>query len=266
MDMTTMVNPGVVVTGGDTQSQLLSRRIELDLVLPVGSGSQEVGPVAYRLGAFSLTDDSGAPPVPFLDPGDFLSAGADQIARLGAGTVAAVRVDYTSPITINEAQAVADSADHDIRVVWAGFDIRSVDDPFQPFLDVVGYATCLRSGDVPDDETLQASSAGFSRGYTSTFSPASITTALSSTREGLKRILDSTELTSAFLDRRPGTEEAARKVLDLLTESDPAVRTLVITGPSPEISAFLSDPSTPENVASVLAVDFYNWATPVCGR
>jgi hypothetical protein len=124
----------------------------------------------------------------------------------------------------------------------------------------------LRSGDVPDDETLQASSAGFSRGYTSTFSPASITTALSSTREGLKRILDSTELTSAFLDRRPGTEEAARKVLDLLTESDPAVRTLVITGPSPEISAFLSDPSTPENVASVLAVDFYNWATPVCGR
>ncbi len=41
---------------------------------------------------------------------------------------------------------------------------------------------------------------------------------------------------------------------------------LVLTGPSIELVGYLDDTSTQSNTAQVLAVDFYNWSTPVCGR
>jgi hypothetical protein len=59
-----------------------------------------------------------------------------------------------------------------------------------------------------------------------------------------------------YLDVDPGL---AVEALD-----DPDVAEIVVTGPTEDVGAFLSD--HPGAVAELIAVDFYNWNGFICGR
>jgi hypothetical protein len=58
--------------------------------------------------------------------------------------------------------------------------------------------------------------------------------------------------------------ERVQQALTYLSQADPGVVSLVVTGPTPEILGFLDEAASAWT--SVLAVDLYNWSIPVCGR
>lgn len=264
IDLAAMLTPGAVVTAGQIQSGLFDREISIEVAIPIGSGSRLLGPMAIRLGAFGLADIDGGRPWGFLGPEGFDGDAQEQLARLGTGTVVTVRIDYTTPISVSDAQEIADSTLDDIRVVWAGFDVPSTTGDFPSWTadGVLGYATCGGQFDLTN-ETLAATSAGFSGSLPG--SAASIATALQRVRDGIANVASSSEITSLLVEGR-GDDDTMAGVLARLAEPDPGVRTLVVTGPSAEVADYLSDSSTPPHDARTLVSDFYNWSTPICGR
>lgn len=264
IDVVSMINPGVVVTDGEIESGLWNRTIEVDAVLPVGSGSLQLDPVIVRVGARSLSGPDGIAPWPFLLSQDDFSDAGDRLGRLGTGTVATVQVQYvTNPLSLEDAQALADDDAYDTRVVWAGFALLESDVESMPIATAgyLGYGTCLGQ-EFFDDDLLGASSASFGRSFGS--APASITGALDSVVAALENLEDHPEWID-HLTFRGGDASDARAAIDTL-ESDPRVRTLVITGPSGELARQLENITDDNTTAQVLAVDFYNWAPGMCGR
>ncbi len=264
VDMATMLNPGAVVTGFQMQPGLVDRDISIEVLLPVGSGTHDLGPLEASLGALSLVRSDGGPPWGFIGPEGFDGSAVEQLSRLGEGTVATIMVSYDRPLSVDEAQQIADGAAHDIRVTWAGFDVSEPADAIPAWLpgQSLGYATCIGERDIPD-EVFEATSSGFGRSMNS--DPASIRTALEATRDGLANVLESPALTESVTDSIGAPPNELIRVMNRLNADDPGVVSLVMTGPSVELQAFLID-SGAANTARVLAVDFYNWSTPVCGR
>ncbi len=264
-DTTTLINPGVVVTGLQVTPGLFHRNISIEAVLPVGSGSQDMGTVEALLGPLSLRRADGAPPWGFIGPEGFAGDALDQIERLGSGTVATIAISYENPMSVAAAQEIADSTAHDVRVVWAGFNVNedAVEMSPWPFGGLVGYSTCQDDTEIPD-EVYEATSSGFGRSLNS--SPASIEGALRMARAGLANIFVSNELIETAANLGISDANLLATAVDQLEGPDPDVKMLVLTGPTVELLSYLSDPSTPANTTQVLAVDFYNWSTPVCGR
>lgn len=264
VDATTLINPGVVVTGFQVTPGILRRNISVEVALPVGSGSHDLGPIEARLDPFSLTRSDGAPPWGFIGPEGF-AGGADQLARLGSGTVATIGVTYDDPLTLAEAQAIADNSSHDVRVVWAGFNVTEPDIITSPWPagGVVGYSTCIDESEIPDD-VYEATSSGFGRSLNSM--PASIDGALRMTRRALANIAGDTDLIETAANLGIADTNLLANAVDRLNSPDTGVRMLVLTGPSTELLGYLDDPGTPPNSTQVMAIDFYNWSNPVCGR
>lgn len=265
VDATTLINPGVVVTGIQVTPGVFHRNISIEVTLPVGSGSHELGPVEARIGALSLSRADGAPPWGFIGPEGFGGGALDQLSQLGPGTVATVAVTYDDPITIGDAQQIADGTAHDMRVVWAGFDITGPEVVTAPWPagGVVGYSTCVDESEIPD-YVFGSSSSGFGRSLNS--APASIAGALSMARAGLANIAENTDLIETAANLGFSGTNLLADAIDRLNGPDAEVRMLVLTGPSIELVGYLGDTSTQSSTAQVLAVDFYNWSTPVCGR
>jgi hypothetical protein len=262
IDVTSMITPGAVVTGGSINSGLFDRTMTFDVILPVGSTSTSIGPVEVILGTASLTGPDGVNPWPYLGPQEFQEAG-DQMRHLGDNTVATLQVELAEPITVDEAQAIADEPGQDVRVVWAGFDLR--DSEGEPLAiasgGTLGYGTCIAPYAFSED-TLAATSAGFT--IESGFPTASIQTALGSVIAALENLEDHPEwlvhLTFQQTDRA-----VLADAIDTL-ETNPTVRTMVVTGPSDQVARFLDDRGDEVMTSQILAVDFYNWAPGLCGR
>jgi len=264
IDVVSMINPGVMVVDGEIQSGLWNRTITLETVFPVGSSHLDLDPVEVRLGASALTGPGGAAPWPYLLDRDDVPDAGDRLSRLGAGTVATVQIQYVEEsISLDQAQAIADDTDYDTRVVWAGFTLLESDTESMPIATAgyLGYGTCLGQ-EIFDDDLLGATSAGFGRSVGNAL--ASITGALHSVVAALENLEGHPDWITN-LTFHPGSASDAREAIDRLN-SDPKVRTLVITGPSDELALQLEEIAGNDTTAQVLAVDFYNWVPGMCGR
>lgn len=265
MDVTTMINPGAVVTGGQIQSGFFDREMRFDAVMPVGGADRSLGEIILTVGALSTRTADGGRSLFFpINSGAAVSGDALQrLDRLGPGTVATVEMRFDHSIPITEAQALADSTDYDIRVTWAGFETaESVDQsPSWTAGGTLGYGTCLGHESF-DDDLLGATSASFNRSLGS--SPASVSGALESVQSALANLVDNPGLLADLAVSGADADGIARVAGYL--EAHAMVNDLVLTGPSDELARFLTGNRPMASSSTVLAVDFYNWTTSVCGR
>ena len=262
IDLGSMLNPGAILVEGDVSSDLLSRQVDLEFALPVGAALTQTDHTSTTIGVFGVSDAWDGPPGPESAGTEFMGEAADQLANLGSGTVATVSMFYEDPMSVEQAQDLADHPGADVRVVWAGFDssLGQETPPNWTFTGALGYGTCLHQ-DPLDEEVLSSSSAGFSSG--SMFASPSVRRALDSVISGLENIEGRPELVDYVVRPYGDDPGSVSAVLDYL-RNDPEVMILVLTGPSPEVARFVeSSPGTA--VASVLAVDFYNWTDSICG-
>ena len=259
LDLAVMVNEGAYVDEFSISSGPLSREFTAGLQLPVGSSSVDLESVQMWIGLFAVGSTS-----PYVDVGGGGGDASAQLSNLGQGTVATVALRFDRPLSIAEAQQFADSTEHDVRLVWVGFRIDAGDsfsgDLFGPGA-VLGYSTCgARSGF--SDDFLAATSAG-SSGSPTLSNASSVERALGEVRGAVENLVEHPGLLEAPSWMR-ATEDLVTAAATHLALPDPGVASLVVTGPTLEVSGFL-DQANPDS-ASVLAVDFYNWSTPVCGR
>ncbi len=263
LDLATMTNPGGWVTDLEIQSTALTRTVSVSLALPVGSEVQPLGVVSARIGPLGFGDADGGAFLPFVNAD--LGASGDArtlLPRLGSGTVSTVAVTFAEPLTIGEAQTIADTPDHDTAVTWVGFGLGAVAQGSPIGLmegGTVGYSTCLEPEAV-DRELLGATSASMSRG--GGFSPADIGAARERVRSALTNLEDPAAADALSL-AAPEQSFDPRRALTLL-DRGAGVTWLVVTGPTDDVLGLLDD--LPGASASLMAVDFYNWSLPVCGR
>lgn len=265
IDIPLMTNPGAVVVAGSIESSLLRRNVDLIFGLPVGSVIENAFESKTTIGLFGLGDqaipESNRLGVDFEYGGD----AKEVLANLGSGTVATVNLWFENPVSIEEAQQLADEPKSDVRVVWAGFDLSSgsPEGPRWSASGVLGYPTCGDTSAGVDRSILAATSAGFHE--MNLYSPSSISGALRSIERSLENIAGRGELI-AYL---AGDSDSAAVGMDearATLRNDPMVRQLVVTGPSPEVGRFLDSLSGLSVGSSIVAVDFYNWSPGICGR
>lgn len=265
IDLTQMLNPGLTVTEGRISSGFLSREVETQYAMPVGAGLRPVTVTTMTIGALGI-DTADAPDLRFPLPPELgiEGDGLDRLQNLGDGTVATVAVRYGTSLTVDAAQEIADDPASDVRVVWAGFDV-SLGQEFGPTWTnggTLGYGTCSALEPL-DDDLLGATSAGFTG---TSFATSSIDRALQSVIAALENIEDRPELAEYVVG--PPFDEDPDDLAEILTDlrRAPAVSSLVLTGPTPAVSEFVSDTRDSGATANVLAVDFYNWYEGICGR
>ena len=90
----------------------------------------------------------------------------------------------------------------------------------------------------------------------------SVWNALQEVRRSINHLAQHPDVTAELL--AGGVEESVQRANTYLADTDPQVETLVVTGPTEEILKFFEQADTKDGL--VLAVDFYNWIRPVCGR
>lgn len=266
IDLGVMTNPGAVLVEGDIDSSLISRRLDLEYALPVGAGLDPRFETSTRVSLLRVGDPGGGPSFISSDDQGFQGDALEQLRNLGEGTVATASVRFEVPLSIEEAQAIADDPGADVRLVWAGFDASqgqgAENTPWWTPHGVLGYGTCQEAAPF-DDDLLGASSASFSQG--SLFHTASIERARQSVVTALKNITSSRELEEYAVGPFESSPDEVDEVLDDI-RSEPQVTMLVITGPSTELTDFISSRNTAQTYTSLLAVDFYNWTQGICGR
>ncbi len=264
IDLTTMVNPGAVLLHGEIQSGILSRDLNLDYVIPVGGSWHDLGTKMIRIGMFGVGGQDGFGLWPYFEDEPQQGDPFEILANLGEGTVATVAIRYDDPMTLDSAQRIADDSDHDVRVVWAGFDATAGRNEFPVWTagGVLGYGTC-QTRDPFYVDSLGGTSASFSQGVGG--GHASISSALESVIAGLTN-MDEHPGFVADLHLGSGPDSADVRTILASLRTEPSVRTLVVTGPTSEISDLLDDQRGLVLNAQILAIDFYNWTSGICGR
>lgn len=254
IDVAVMNNPGALVTDLSIQSSGIRRTFTVELGIPVGSTVEPIGDLATAIGPVGFGDVTGGSVFPFV--GDGAGRGdLGSLVQLGDGTVATVQVWFDEPIGVDAAQAMADSANTDTRVVWAGF--STVPGWPEQAGDVFGYSTCSASPQW-DADLLSASSASGSQG--GPLGQVSIERALDNVVRALGNLTVHPGIGDSFADVAQVDFADARDHVRATGD----VATLVVTGPTAEVEAFVSEHDIESG--AVLAVDFYNWSTPLCGR
>ena len=240
-----LFNPGVEVSRFTLSSGLIGRTIDVEAGIPLGSTIENLPVVSSEIGLLSVGPQwrSTLP-----DP---LSPLSDVIPGLDPGTVLTVLFGLPEPLTIGVAQQYADDPGHDVRLTGVGFDVQS------SIFGQVGYPLC-RTLETPAPEFFGASSA--SLGGTPMSGPPSVQRALDSARDALAVIASNEEVASAMSGAGAGPIEDLSKSMS----EERSVTSFVVTGPSPEVASFLDDLGVAEG--QVLAVGFYSWGSPVCGR
>lgn len=258
-DLGIMFNPGAIVDDWSFESGALSRTSRARLVMPVGTEIVELGSVESRLTLTGFGDHDGGPFTAILvrETGGQPDI-ADRLQQLGDGTVATVELVWNDPISFGTADALTKSP-RDVRVVWLGFAVDGSSDYSGPGFDaggVAGGATC-DGPPIPDD--VGSSGSGGGGGSVFALEPSAIR-ALGSVEGALSDLLEHPEIADGLGTgwRASDVERAAR----FITER--RVRTMVVTGPTAELLAFL-DEARPD-FGGVRAVDFFNWFSPLCGR
>ena len=238
-------NPGVEVSRFRIDSGLWGRHTTVQVGIPLGTSIESLDDVVSEINLFSLD-------LPRLvrGPSTFVPL-SDVLPGLDPGTVAAVSFDVSAPLSIEAAQALADDPGADVRLTWVGFDVLSSD------LGQPGYPLC-RTLETPAPDLFAATSA--SAGGTLTSGPPSVDRALASVRDALDTIASHEGVAAAIAN---GSAGAVASLADAL-EGEVAVTSFVVTGPTPEVVDFLDDLGVRDGL--VLAVGFYSWGSPICGR
>jgi hypothetical protein len=240
IDLAVMTNPGAWVTDFNTDSTGWKKTFTVEAGLEVGSGMKPLGEFTSRLGPIGFGNAQRGRLFPgMLSPES--RGSLDTLTGLGEGTVATVYFAFEDRLSIDEAQAVADSTT-DTRVIWVGFAGNTLGDR------EYGYGTCLN----PDEDPMS----GF-RGQG--FFPASISGAHAQVERALANLVEHPEIARVII----GLDSEAEDALDYI-ESNGEVARLVVTGPTGELVQLVEELGRPPG--EVLAVDFYNWSVPVCGR
>lgn len=241
IDLAVMTNPGAWITDFNTNSTGWKKTFTVEAGLEVGSGTVPIGELASRLGPIGFGDPRWGLPLFQGTLWPESRGSLDTLAGLGESTVATVYVYFEDRLSIDEAQAVADSTT-DTRVIWAGFAGNTLGD-----LEY-GYGTCLD----PDEDPMSAFQ---SQGWF----PASISGAHTQVKRALANLVDHPEIARGVR----GGESEAQDALEYI-ESNGEVARLVVTGPTAELVQLIEELGG--GGGEVLAVDFYNWSEPVCGR
>jgi hypothetical protein len=236
-----LFSPGVEVSRFRISSGLAGRTMDVELGIPLGSSIETLPGVSSEIGILSvepLGRESSPGPLRPL---------SDVIPGVDPGTVLTVSFGLPEPLTIEAAQQLADEPGHDVRLTWAGFDVQS------SVFGQVGYPLC-RTLDTPSADLFGASSA--SVGGMPQSGPPSVQRALASARDALATIASNHEVSAPDSGH---LEDLARAMSE-----ERHVISFVVTGPSPEVADFLDDLGV--FGGEVLAVGFYSWGSPVCGR
>jgi len=238
-----LFNPGVQVDELTIRSGLAHRTTTVTVGIPLGSGTHPVGPFGAEVTVFGMDIKMNAGS---QDPTitDAVLPGLDD------GTVVTVEVGLPEPLDIEAAQALASDPGRDVRITWVGFGLPSRS--FRP----IGYPIC-RQADTPSDRLLGATSASW--GGTWTGVVPDVRGAVDKAAAGLEAISSQSEVADTV-----GGRMELRSIVAALKDGDPAITSVVVTGPTPEVVAFLADTGIPHG--AVLAVGFYDWGSPVCGR
>ncbi|MFP5331592.1 MAG: hypothetical protein ACLGHX_04400 [Acidimicrobiia bacterium] len=238
-------NPGVEVTDYQLGSGVVDRTVTVEAVVRLGSGVDDPTTISSRIGAFRIDVEwrAGVNERPV--------SMQEVLPGIDDGTVVTVHIGTPSPLTIAEAQSLADDPGRDVRLTWVGFDVHS------SMFGAVGYPLCKSDPHLSDD-FFSASSAGFS-GWSTGTTP-SVQRALESVSQALELIASQDEVSDAMTGRDPG---ALRSLADAM-QGERSVTSIVVTGPTPEVVAFLDDLGVTDG--QMLAVGFYSWGSPVCGR
>jgi hypothetical protein len=256
-DLAVMLNPGASLEDAMHNSGIIRRTSEATVVIPVGSRPVELGTIETVIGPLSFSSDHGGNVFPFLDS-NYLGEASEVLPAVGDGTVALVELYFDSPISAERAQQLADSA-IDVRVVWAGFALGD-GDPTGTGIEpggTVGYGTCdVRES---DSDVIRAASGGYGR--TPFQLQPSIARALDATRASLDNLADHHDLIAGL--GSIATRDSASAARDYLADHS-EVRTLVVTGPSPELLRFIDEAGGAK--ALVREIDFLNWNQPLCGK
>jgi hypothetical protein len=236
-----LFNPGVEVSRFTISSGLIGRTIDVEVGIPLGSSIETLPSISSGIGILSVD-----PQWRSSLPGPLIPL-SDVIPGLDPGTVLTVSFGLPEPLTIEAAQQLADEPGQDVRLTWAGFDVQS------SIFGQVGYPLC-RTLDTPSADLFGASSA--SVGGTPMSGPPSVQKALASARDALATIASNDEVS--------GSDSGHVADLASAMTEERSVTSFVVTGPSPEVASFLDDLGVAEG--QVLAVGFYSWGSPVCGR
>jgi hypothetical protein len=256
-DLAVMLNPGASLEDAMHNSGIIRRTSEATVVIPVGSRRVELGTIETVIGPLSFRSNHGGNVFPFLN-NDNLGEASEVLPAVGAGTVALVEVHFDSPISAERAQQLADSSS-DVRVVWAGFALGDgvpTGAGIEPG-GTVGYGTC--DPRESDSDVIRAASGGY--GTTSFSLEPSISRALDATRAALDNLAGHDDLIDGLGSF--ATRDSVAAARDYLADHSD-VRTLVVTGPTPELLRFLDE--APGSVALVREIDFLNWNQPLCGK
>lgn len=256
-DVASLFNEGVVVDDFTIDPGAFGRTFTATVQMPVGATMVDLGTVSSRIGLFG----SGGERIwPFVDSDSRAGGAQDVLGRLGDGTVATVSVRFYEPISVDQAQSLADSPGSDVSVVWAGFLLSDADpavvatDP----LRMLGYSTCVGTDQIPPS-VFSASSA--SAGGNFGVSSPSVRNALAEVRRSTGHLAEHPDVAARLFEGANSGQ--FQRVAAYLADTDPQVETLVVTGPTGEILKFFEQADTKDG--QVLAVDFYNWSRPVCG-
>ena len=261
-DVASLLNEGAVVDEFSIDSGPFDRTFTATVQMPVGAGMADLGTVSSRMGLFDFGGADGGAFWPFADSDSRIGGVAQEIlARLGDGAVATVSVRFFDPISVDQAQSLADTPGSDVSVIWAGFLLTEADpavaatDP----LRMLGYSTCVGTNRLPSNVFASSSaSAGGDFGV----SRPSVWNALQEVRRSINHLAQHPDVAAELL--AGGVEESIRRANTYLADTDPQVETLVVTGPTEEILKFFEQADSKDGL--VLAVDFYNWTLPVCRR
>ncbi len=239
-----LFNPGVTVSRLNVASGLFGRTATVSAGIPLGSSEHSLGDIASEIGLVSIRPGRVPSVWSEVPLGDVLPG-------LGDGTVVSVVFETPQPLSLADAQSLADDPGSDVRITWVGFDVEFSD------LGRVGYPLCHPLG-APELEFLGASSVSYGGSVTSDL--PSVQRAVDSAREALAVIASNDEVAAAVTG---ASAEAVASLADSM-DGERSVLSFVVTGPTPEVVSFLSDLGVDDG--SVLAVGFYSWGSPVCGR
>jgi hypothetical protein len=268
IDVPVMTIPGAELGQAISNPGVIRRTTKVDLERAVGARFVQLGTFTTRLGPFGMSLPEDRPISPFgawLDPmvtGDQTPVSFEP-DRLGDGTAVTVELWWREPIDLATADAVDDVAD-DLALSWVGFRVPGGDRFIDPAWRL-GYSTC---SDIP--EHLRA---GWDEGSGDALSDVAVEVEVpvGDGRGGVEHALREVRRATANLaaigwpgggTTAYGALEDPAATAEVLASTEPAVDSVVITGPTRAVAAAV-ERYAPDQV-DLLELDFDRGAPQVC--
>jgi hypothetical protein len=266
IDLAVMTTPGAEVREYRSNIGWVRRTTEAEAERVVGGRSVPLGGYATRLGPLAMTSDPDNRVFaygPILsDPADDDGAVSFEPDRLPEGTAVTAELWFGEPVTT---ATVDELATDEVALLWVGFDVTGVGAPDDSGehgngpTERLGYSACAELPPFIDE----VGGGGF--GGTGAFRrfPATVgggaEHALTQLRRATANLAEIGWLEQEPVDSGPLADlDAVQQRLD-----DPQVRSVVVTGPTPEVAALHDELGAMH--ADLLEVDFDRGAPEPCG-